>query len=90
MRGNRDNTETRLTAFLRKFNTGVDKVLAVTEIYAVLNSHILRVGKAGRYERACCDIVPDLCQSKKIDSLVKIVRRPTYSIRLPSNPEEGR
>lgn len=63
MRGNRDNAETRLTAFLRKFNTGVDKVLFVTEIYAVLNSHILLVRKAGRYERARCDIVPDWGQS---------------------------
>ena len=63
MRGNRDNAETRLTAFLRKLNTGVDKVLFVTEIYAVLNSRILRVCKAGGYERACCDIVPDWCQS---------------------------
>ena len=63
MRGNRDNTETRLTAFLRKFNTGVDKVLSITELYAVLDIHILRVRKAGKYERACCDIVLDLCQS---------------------------
>jgi hypothetical protein len=44
-------------AFLRKFNTGVEKFQSVTEIYAVLNSHILRVGEVGRYERACCDIV---------------------------------
>ena len=64
MRGKGDNTETtRLTAFLRKFNTGVDKVLFVTEIYAALNSHILRVRKPGRYERACCDIVPEWYQN---------------------------
>ncbi len=59
MRGNRDSTETRLTAFLRKFNTSVDKFLFVTEIYAALNSHILLVHKAGRYECAHCNMVPD-------------------------------
>ena len=52
-------TETRHTAFLAMFDTGIDKVLAA-EIHAILDSHVRRVPIAGRCERACGDIVPDL------------------------------
>lgn len=83
-----DNIETRLTTFLGKFNTSVDKLLSVAEIYAVLDSHVLRVCIARRCERARPDIVTGRYQCQKIDSLAKIVRRLTYSIRLRSNPKE--
>jgi hypothetical protein len=52
-------TETRHTAFLAMFDTGIDKVLAA-EIHAILDSHVRRVPIAGRCERACGDIVPNL------------------------------
>ena len=54
-----NKTETRLTAFLAIFDTGIDKVLAA-EVHATLNSHVRRVPIAGRCERACRDIVPNL------------------------------
>jgi hypothetical protein len=83
-----DNIESRLTAFLGIFNTGIDILLPVAEIYAVLDGHVLRVCIARGCERARSDIVPGWYQRQKIDSLAKIVRRPTYSIRLRSNPKE--
>ena len=53
-----------LTAFLAVFNTGVDIVLIVAEIHAILDSHV-RCGciKGGR-ESARIDIVPNLYQSE--------------------------
>jgi hypothetical protein len=83
-----DNIETRLTAILGKFNTCVDILLSVAEIYAVLDSHVIRVCIARRCERARPDIVPGRYQRQKIDSLAKMMQRPTYSIRLRSNPKE--
>ena len=57
-----NKTETRLTAFLAIFDTGIDKVLLVAEVHAILDSHVRRVRIAGRCERACRDIVPNLIQ----------------------------
>jgi hypothetical protein len=53
-----DNIESRLTAFLGIFNTGIDILLPVAEIYAVLDSHVLRVCIARGCECARPDIVP--------------------------------
>ena len=58
---NQEQPETRLTAFLAIFDTGIDKVL-VAEVHAVLDSHVRRVRIAGRCESACRDIVPNLIQ----------------------------
>lgn len=52
--------KTQLTAFLAKFNTGVDKVPRVAIVYAIFDSHVSRIRIAGRRERACRDIVPNL------------------------------
>ena len=60
-----DNIETRLTAFLGIFNTGIDILLPVAEIYAVLDSHGLRVRIGGRCERARRGTVPNLCQKSE-------------------------
>ena len=54
------SVETPLTALLAVFDTGVDEVLRVTEVHAILDSHVICVRIAGRCERACCDIVPNL------------------------------
>lgn len=50
----------QLTTFLAIFNTGVDKVPRVAVIHAILDSHVRRIRIAGRRERACRDIVPNL------------------------------
>ena len=60
-----DNIESRLTAFLGIFNTGIDILLPVAEIYAVLDSHVLRVRVGGRCERARRGTVPNLCQTSE-------------------------
>jgi len=53
------NVETLLTALLTKFGAGINKILFVAEIHAVLDSHVRRVGIAGRGEGSCRDIVPN-------------------------------
>ena len=53
-----------LTAFLGVFNTGVDIAFPVTEIHAILDSHVLCVCISGRRESACPDIVPNSYQSE--------------------------
>jgi hypothetical protein len=52
--------KTQLTAFLAIFDTSVDKVPRIAVIHAILDSHVRRIGIAGRRERTCRDIVPDL------------------------------
>jgi len=59
-----DNTGASLTAFLAVFNTGVDIVSRVTEIHAILDSHVRCVCVTGRRKSACRDIVPNLYQSE--------------------------
>jgi hypothetical protein len=54
------NVETPLTALLAKFDAGIDKVLCVAEVHAILDSHVLCVRIADSCESACCDIVPNL------------------------------
>jgi hypothetical protein len=53
-----------LTAFLAVFNTGVDIAFPVTEIHAILDSHVRRVCITGGRESACPDIVTILYQSE--------------------------
>lgn len=54
------NVEIPLTTLLAKFDTGIDKVLRVAEVNAILDSHVLCVRIADRCESAGCDIVPNL------------------------------
>jgi hypothetical protein len=66
--------ETSLTTLLAILDTGINKVLRVAEIHAVFNSHIFCVRVADGCESACCDVVPNLEQSQKINSLARVVR----------------
>lgn len=61
IKGTMNSIETRLTAFLAKFDTGIDKV-PLAEVHAILDSHVRRVRIAGRCECACRNIVPNLIQ----------------------------
>ena len=70
------------------FDTCIDKVLRVTEINAILDSHVPCVRIADSRECACCDIVPNLQQSQKIESLARVVQWLTCSIRPQSKPRE--
>jgi hypothetical protein len=54
------NVETPLTALLAKFDTGIDKVLRVAEVHAILDSHVFCVRIADRFESAFCGVVPNL------------------------------
>jgi hypothetical protein len=54
------NAKTPLTTLLAKFDTGIDKVLRVAEVHAILDSHVLCVRIADSCESARCDIVPNL------------------------------
>ncbi len=55
-----NNVETPLTALLAKLDTSIYEILRVTEVHAILDSHIICVRVTERCECACCDIVPNL------------------------------
>ncbi len=54
------NVEISLTTLLAILDTGIDKVLRVAEIHAVVNRHVFCVRVGDGCECACCDIVPNL------------------------------
>ena len=58
------DTDAPLTAFLAVFNTGIDIVLIVAVIHAILDSHVRCGCIKRRRESACRDSVPNQNKSE--------------------------